>query len=103
MLNYLIYAILCSWPFLSYASYQWHGEGSVPQKTLDKYAPQKIPTQLSKEIERALDVRAPGRGLLTENGKDYYFRWRVTGSNQLWKSSQGDSFPVQLTAGNDLP
>ena len=48
-----------------------------------------------------LDVRAPGLGIPSPDGKALYFGWRITGSAQVFKLDQPKGFPVQLTGGED--
>ncbi|MSP62858.1 MAG: S9 family peptidase [Myxococcales bacterium] len=48
-----------------------------------------------------LDLRAPGVGRLTADGKALYFAWNVTGVAQVWKSDGPRRFPIQLTGGED--
>jgi dipeptidyl aminopeptidase/acylaminoacyl peptidase len=83
------------------AQYDGHGEGSLPKETLEKFAPESIDPKLARSIERALDVRSPGGGVLSPDGNRLYFTWSVTGTSQLWVSDREEPFPVQLTGGND--
>jgi dipeptidyl aminopeptidase/acylaminoacyl peptidase len=48
-----------------------------------------------------LDLRAPGMGELSPDGKRLFFSWSVTGSSQVWRLDGPDRFPVQLTGGED--
>ena len=48
-----------------------------------------------------LDVRAPGPGVVSPDGKRLFFGWRVTGTSQVWRLDGPRSFPVQLTGGED--
>ena len=48
-----------------------------------------------------LDLRAPGGGQLTPDGKTLFFTWRVTGTDQVWRVDGPNSFPRQMTGGED--
>ncbi len=81
--------------------YSGHGAGSVAPELLSKFAPRPVDAGLSRTIQAMLDVRAPGGGQLSDDGRRLYFSWRVTGTNQLWRLDGPDRFPVQLTGGED--
>jgi dipeptidyl aminopeptidase/acylaminoacyl peptidase len=83
------------------AQYQGHGAGTLTQDQLEKFAPLAIDPTSASKIERALDVRSPGGGVLSPDGTKLYFTWNVTGTRQLWLSEKNQTFPVQLTAGSD--
>jgi dipeptidyl aminopeptidase/acylaminoacyl peptidase len=48
-----------------------------------------------------MDVRAPGIGRLTPDGKTLFFSWSITGVPQIWKLVGPRHFPEQVTAGED--
>jgi dipeptidyl aminopeptidase/acylaminoacyl peptidase len=48
-----------------------------------------------------LDVRAPGGGLLSPDGKRMFFGWTITGTPQIYRLDGPMRFPVQLTGGED--
>jgi len=48
-----------------------------------------------------MDVRAPGIGELTPDGKSLYFSWTITGIGQIWRVDGPRRFPQQITAGED--
>jgi dipeptidyl aminopeptidase/acylaminoacyl peptidase len=48
-----------------------------------------------------LDVRAPGLGILSPDGKHLFFGWNVTGSSQVWRLDAPGAFPVQMTGGEE--
>lgn len=81
--------------------YKGHGADSVSPETLKKFAPKPIPPQQLNHIEAMLDVRAPGMGQLSPDGKSLFFGWSVTGTRQVWKTSKAQKFPVQMTGGQD--
>jgi dipeptidyl aminopeptidase/acylaminoacyl peptidase len=81
--------------------YAGHGARSVAPELLAKYSPRPLEATLSRSIQAMLDVRAPGAGVLSDDGRRLYFSWRVTGTNQLWRLDGADRFPVQLTGGED--
>ena len=81
--------------------YSGHGAASVAPEVLARYAPRGLPSEVSRHIQSMLDVRAPGMGTLTPDGKRLYFGWNVTGIPQIWRLDGPKSFPVQLTGGED--
>lgn len=83
------------------SGYKGHGSESVDPKTLKKFAPKPLPSGELERIEAMLDVRAPGHGLLSPNGKKLYFGWGVTGIYHAWKLEHRGAFPVQMTGGQD--
>jgi len=83
------------------AGYTGHGAGSVSAEVLAKFAPPAIPAELSERIQAMLDVRSPGAGLVSPDGKRLYFSWTVTGTRQVWRLDGPQRFPVQLTGGED--
>jgi len=64
---------------------------------IDKYAPPRVSPERLKKIESFLDLRSPSLGMLTPDGKNYFFNWKVTGISQVWKMD--GNFPVQMTGG----
>jgi dipeptidyl aminopeptidase/acylaminoacyl peptidase len=48
-----------------------------------------------------LDLRAPGGGQLTPDGRRLYFTWTVTGVAQMWRLDGPRAFPIQMTGGED--
>ena len=93
-------ALLTALPVFA-QGYQGHGEGSVSEATLQKYAPKSIPPELTQEIEASNDISTPGLGLLSPDGKRLFFSWRITGSSQIWRIDGPQAFPTQLTGGED--
>ena len=83
------------------AAYSGHGAGSVSAEVLAKFAPPTIPPAVSGPIQALLDVRAPGAGHLSPDGKQLFFTWTVTGTQQIWRLDGAQRFPVQLTGGED--
>jgi dipeptidyl aminopeptidase/acylaminoacyl peptidase len=81
--------------------YAGHGAASVPKEVLDKYVAPALPDDVARSIQAMLDVRAPGAGRLSNDGKAMYFGWNVTGGAQLWRLDGPQHFPVQLTGGQD--
>lgn len=82
-------------------SYEGHGGESVSPRLLKKFAPQKTKGPNLSRIESLLDIRSPSGGVLSEDGKALYFNWNVTGQTQVWKMNGPQSFPIQLTGGQD--
>jgi dipeptidyl aminopeptidase/acylaminoacyl peptidase len=81
--------------------YTGHGADSIPAELLEKYRPRAVPPELGQRIESLIDIRAPGIGRLSPDGKSMYFGWSITGIGQVWKLDGPHSFPQQLTAGED--
>jgi dipeptidyl aminopeptidase/acylaminoacyl peptidase len=81
--------------------YSGLGAKSVAPEILQKFAPRPLDGQRSRTIQAMLDVRAPGAGVLSDDGRRLYFGWRVTGTLQIWRLDGPDRFPVQLTGGED--
>lgn len=68
---------------------------------LAKFAPPAIPPAVSGRIQALLDVRSPGVGFVSPDGKRLFFSWTVTGTRQVWRLDGPQRFPVQLTGGED--
>jgi dipeptidyl aminopeptidase/acylaminoacyl peptidase len=83
------------------AAYHGHGAGSIDAQTLERFRPKPLPDELSRRIQSLLDLRAPGAGQLTPDGKTLFFTWRVTGTDQVWRVDGPNSFPRQMTGGED--
>jgi dipeptidyl aminopeptidase/acylaminoacyl peptidase len=81
--------------------YTGHGADSIAPELLEKYRPRPVPPELGRRIESLIDIRAPGIGRLSPDGKAMYFGWSITGIGQVWKVDGPRSFPRQLTAGED--
>ena len=82
-------------------AYKGHGAESVPAEVVAQYAPKPLPSGLARHIQSMMDVRAPGMGQPSPDGTKLYFGWSVTGTPQLWRLDGPDTFPVQLTGGED--
>ena len=82
-------------------AYAGHGASSVPAEVLAKYAPPRLDAAVSRKIQAMLDVRAPGPGAVSPDGKQMYFTWTITGTRQVWRLDGPRRFPVQLTGGED--
>ncbi|MCL2449140.1 MAG: S9 family peptidase, partial [Polyangiaceae bacterium] len=82
-------------------TYTGHGADTVPPELLEKYRPRPLRPELAARIEALIDVRAPGIGRLSPDGKALYFSWTVTGIGQIWKIDGPGRFPQQLTGGED--
>src|SRR4051812_13894354 len=82
-------------------NYVGHGAETTSAETLKAFAPPALPSELSRKIQLLLDVRSPGIGSLSEDGKHLAFSWAVTGTRQIWKLDGPMSYPIQLTGGED--
>ncbi|MFT3916541.1 MAG: prolyl oligopeptidase family serine peptidase [Anaeromyxobacteraceae bacterium] len=81
--------------------YAGHGLASVTPETLARFAPKPFDPVLTRRIQSLMDVRAPGMGQVSDDGKRLFFTWSVTGTPQLWRLDGPDRFPVQLTGGEE--
>jgi len=82
-------------------AYKGHGAESVPADVIATYAPKPLPPDLARRIQSLMDVRAPGLGQLSPDGGTLFFGWSVTGTAQIWRLDGPNTFPVQLTGGED--
>jgi dipeptidyl aminopeptidase/acylaminoacyl peptidase len=85
----------------SSTSYSGHGAESVPPEVLARFRAAPLPSAVTRRVQSLLDVRAPGAGVLSPDGKRLFFSWNVTGVRQVWRIDGPDRFPVQLTGGED--
>ena len=83
------------------AGYTGLGARSVPPEVLERYAPRPFDPALTRKVQAMMDVRAPGLGIPSDDGRRLFFAWRVTGTSQVWRLDGPDRFPVQLTGGED--
>jgi dipeptidyl aminopeptidase/acylaminoacyl peptidase len=85
----------------SSATYSGHGAETVPPALIEKYRPRPLPPEVGRRIESLIDVRAPGIGRLSPDGKALFFSWTITGVPQVWRIDGPRRFPQQLTGGED--
>ncbi|HME91941.1 MAG TPA: hypothetical protein VKE49_10990, partial [Myxococcaceae bacterium] len=83
------------------STYSGHGAESVSAEVLKRYAPPPVPPELSRRVQAILDLRPPGHGLVSWDGKKMFFSWAVTGTTQVWRLDGPQRFPVQMTGGED--
>ncbi len=83
------------------AQYSGLGKESLDPKILTRYAPTSLPPSVTRPIESILDVRSPGLGMVTPDGKRMFFTWGITGTVQVWRLDGAQKFPVQVTGGQD--
>lgn len=81
--------------------YRGLGESSVTPEVMAKFAPKGIAPDLSRRIQAMLDIRVPGAGMLSKDGKRLFFSWTVTGVRHVFRLDGPQRFPVQLTGGDD--
>lgn len=98
---FAVAAALTNLPALAQTSYAGLGAESVSAATLEQFRPKPLPPEISRRIQAMLDLRAPGSGVLSADGKRLYFSWRVSGSDQVWRLDGPNRFPVQMTGGED--
>jgi dipeptidyl aminopeptidase/acylaminoacyl peptidase len=77
------------------------GAASVTAATVAKYAAPALDPAVSRRIQAMLDVRGATAGQFTRDGKRMLFNWKVTGVTQVWRQDGPQTFPVQLTGGED--
>lgn len=85
----------------SSSGYTGHGVETIAPDVLDKYRPRPIPPDVARRIQSLMDVRAPGLGRVSPDGKAMYFSWSITGIGQIWKIDGPRRFPQQVTGGED--
>jgi protease II len=88
-------------PLAAAGPYSGHGAESIPPALLEKFRPRAVPPELGRRAQSLIDIRAPGIGRLSPDGKAMYFTWNITGIGQVWKLEGPRSFPRQFTAGED--
>jgi dipeptidyl aminopeptidase/acylaminoacyl peptidase len=82
-------------------AYKGHGVDSVSAEALAKFAPKPLPPELAGRIQQMMDIRAPGMGQVSPDGTQLFFGWSVTGTPQIWRLDGPNTFPVQLTGGDE--
>ncbi len=85
----------------SATAYAGHGVETLAPEVLAKYRPVPLSPEVSRRIESLMDVRAPGIGALSPDGKALYFSWSITGIGQIWRVDGPRRFPQQVTGGED--
>jgi dipeptidyl aminopeptidase/acylaminoacyl peptidase len=85
----------------SASAYVGHGVETIAPEVLAKYRPVALSPDVSRRIESLMDVRAPGVGALSPDGKSLYFSWSITGIGQIWRVDGPRHFPEQVTGGED--
>lgn len=82
-------------------AYTGLGAESVPPEVMAKFRAPPVDPDVSRRVQAMLDVRAPGAGILSPDGRRLFFTWGVTGVRQVWRLDAPMGFPVQLTGGED--
>ncbi|MBV9948053.1 MAG: PD40 domain-containing protein, partial [Myxococcales bacterium] len=83
------------------STYRGHGAESIAPEVLARYRPPPLPPEIASRVEALMDVRAPGAGRLSPDGKSLFFSWSITGVPQIWKVDGPRRFPEELTGGED--
>ncbi len=83
------------------ANYKGYGADSVESDVLAKFAPQPLPGALSRDIQSRMDVLTPTMGAVSPDGRHLCTSWNITGTWQVWCLDRPNSFPRQLTGGDD--
>ena len=81
------------------APYVGHGADSVRPEVVARHAPPPLDAATTRRIETLLDVRAPGLGIVSPDGRRLYFGWGITGTPQVFRLDAPLGFPVQMTGG----
>jgi dipeptidyl aminopeptidase/acylaminoacyl peptidase len=82
--------------------YSGHGAGSLAPEVIARFAPPPLPPELSRTLQAMFDVRSPGAGMVSPDGKRLFYGWQVTGTQQIWRLDGPQRFPVQLTGGEEI-
>ncbi|MGQ5523674.1 S9 family peptidase [Chitinimonas sp. PSY-7] len=82
-------------------SYRGLGATSISTETLEAFRAKALPPDLSRKVQSMLDLRGPGAGILSPDGKAMYYGWRVTGTPQVWRVDGAERAPMQMTGGED--
>ncbi|MCO4793849.1 MAG: S9 family peptidase [Bacteriovoracaceae bacterium] len=83
------------------SEYKGHGEESVSPEDLKKYSPPALNSNLISKIQTMMDISKTSLGVISNDGKNLYVNWKVTGTSQVWKVPGPRRFPTQLTGGED--
>ncbi|MDP2342817.1 MAG: prolyl oligopeptidase family serine peptidase [Deltaproteobacteria bacterium] len=81
--------------------YSGLGAESVPPEVMAKFRAAPLPSTVTRRVQAILDVRSPTAGILSPDGKHLFFTWAVTGVRQVWRLDGANSFPIQMTGGED--
>jgi dipeptidyl aminopeptidase/acylaminoacyl peptidase len=81
--------------------YAGHGASSVAPEMVKKYAPPPLDATASARIQMMLDLRSPGLGEVSPDGRHLFFGWGITGTPQVWRLDGPKGFPVQMTGGEE--
>ena len=82
-------------------AYKGLGLESLDKTTLERFAPKPLESSVSCRVQSMLDIKSPGMGLVSPDGKTLHFSWSVTGVSQIWKLDGPLRFPRQMTGGED--
>jgi dipeptidyl aminopeptidase/acylaminoacyl peptidase len=93
--------LLAAVPAAAQAPYSGHGAETVPAEVVRRFAPPPLDPQVSRRIQIMLDLRSPGLGIPSPDGKRLYFTWSITGTAEVWRLDGPRSFPVQMTGGDE--
>ena len=101
LLSPIIFASLALAALPAMAQYSGLGKDSLDPAILKRYAPTPLSPSVTRPIESILDVRSPGLGMVSPDGKKLFFTWGITGTVQVWRLDGAQKFPVQVTGGQD--
>lgn len=83
------------------SAYKGLGLESLDQATLARFAPAPLDSSVSRRVQSMMDIKSPGMGLVSPDGKTLHFSWTITGVSQIWKLDGPMRFPRQMTGGED--
>lgn len=95
----LLAAVFCAAQKKADTPYTGLGLESVDQATLQRFAPKPLDPSVSRRVQSMLDIKSPGLGLVSPDGKTLHFSWTITGVSQIWKLDGPMRFPRQMTGG----
>ncbi|HEY1812248.1 MAG TPA: prolyl oligopeptidase family serine peptidase [Kofleriaceae bacterium] len=82
-------------------TYNGLGAGSVSAAEVAKYAPEPLPSSVTRHIQAMLDIRGAPIGQLESTGMRRFYTSRVTGTSQVWRQDGPGKEAIQLTGGED--
>src|SRR5260221_11103980 len=91
--------VLLASPAHPQTPYSGHGAGSLPPEVVKKYAPSPLDSEVSRRIQTMLDVRSPGLGMVSPDGKRLFFGWSITGTPAVGRRSGPQGVPGEVRGG----
>lgn len=82
-------------------TYSGHGGDSLDSETIKKFAPPVADPVIAGRVRSMLEIDAPSLGVISDEGNELFFNWKVTGDYHVWKVSGPLNFPQQMTGGSE--